>query len=61
MEHPCFVGIDVSTAHLDVYVRPSGESLRVSHDNAGFATLIARVRPFTCASQKPHRPTVEIA
>jgi transposase len=47
MEHPCFVGIDVSKAHLDVYVRPSGESFRVSHDDAGFAALIARVRPFT--------------
>jgi transposase len=47
MEHPCFVGIDVSKAHLDVHVRPSGESSRVSHDDAGFVTLIARVRPFT--------------
>jgi transposase len=47
MEHPCVVGIDVSKAHLDVYVRPSGESFRVSHDDAGFAALIARVRPFT--------------
>jgi transposase len=47
MEHPSFVGIDVSKAHLDVYVRPSGESFRVSHDDAGFDTLIARVRPFT--------------
>jgi transposase len=43
MEHPCFVGIDVSKAYLDVYVRPSGESFRVSHDDAGFAALIARV------------------
>jgi transposase len=47
MEHLCFVGIDVSKAHLDVYVRPSGESFRVSHDDAGFAALIARVRPLT--------------
>ena len=47
MEHSCFVGIDVSKAHLDVYVRPSGESFRVSHDDAGFVTLIARMRPFT--------------
>jgi transposase len=47
MEHLCFVGIDVSKAHLDVYVRPSGESFRVSHDDAGFVTLIARLRPFT--------------
>ena len=47
MEHPCFVGIDVSKAHLDVYVRPSGESFRVSHDDAGFVTLIGRMRPLT--------------
>ena len=47
MEHPCFVGIDVSKAHLDVYVRPSGESFRVGHDDAGFVTLIARMRPLT--------------
>ena len=47
MEHPCFVGIDVSKAHLDVYVHPSGESFRVSHDDAGFVTLIARMRPLT--------------
>jgi len=47
MEHPCFVGIDVSKAHLDVHVLPIGESFRVGHDDAGFVTLIARVRPFT--------------
>jgi transposase len=46
MEHPCFVGIDVSKAHLDVHVLPSGDSFRVGHDDAGFVTLIARVRPF---------------
>ena len=40
------VGIDVSKAHLDVHVLPSGESFRVGHDDAGFVTLIARVRPF---------------
>ena len=55
MEHPCFVGIDVSKAHLDVHVRPTGESFRVGHDDAGFVTLIARVRPFTPPSscQRP--------
>jgi transposase len=47
MEHPCFVGIDVARAHLDVHVLPSGESFRVGHDDAGFVTLIARVRPLT--------------
>jgi transposase len=47
MEHLCFVGIDVSKAHLDVHVRPTGDSFRVSHDDAGFATLLERVRPLT--------------
>jgi len=48
-QHPCFVGIDVSKAHLDVYVRPLGESFRVSHDDAGFVTLLARVVPLAPA------------
>jgi transposase len=47
MEHTCFVGIDVSKAHLDVHVRPTGDSFRVNHDDAGFATLLERVRPLT--------------
>ena len=47
MEHPCVVGIDVSTAHLDVHVLPTGESFRVGHDDTGFVTRIARMRPFT--------------
>ena len=47
MEHAGFVGIDVSKAHLDVHVRPTGDSFRVSHDDAGFATLLERVRPLT--------------
>jgi transposase len=47
MEHTCFVGIDVSKAHLDVHVRPTGDSFRVSHDDTGFATLLERVRPLS--------------
>lgn len=47
MEHTCFVGIDVSKAHLDVHLRPLDDSFRVAHDDAGFVTLIARVRPLT--------------
>ena len=49
MEHPCFVGIDVSKAQLDVYIRPLGESFRVSHNDAGFVTLLARVVPLAPA------------
>jgi transposase len=37
-----FVGIDVSKARLDVFVRPSGEVWSVGNDEAGFAELIAR-------------------
>lgn len=45
MEHACFVGLDVSKAHLDVHVRPTGDAFRVSHDDAGFVTLLERLRP----------------
>ncbi|HET9551457.1 MAG TPA: IS110 family transposase [Anaeromyxobacteraceae bacterium] len=40
-----FVGIDVSKAKLDVAARPSGEVWSVSNDEAGFATLVARLAP----------------
>ena len=45
MEHSHFVGIDVSTAHLDVHVLPTGDRFCVSHDDDGFVTLIERLRP----------------
>jgi transposase len=38
-----FVGIDVSKAHLDVFIRPSGEVLRVTNDTAGIADLVNRL------------------
>jgi transposase len=40
-----FVGIDVSKAHLDVAVRPSGEAFRVPNTPAGLADLAERLRP----------------
>jgi transposase len=43
MEHSTFVGIDVAKAHLDVHIRPTGEAFRVSQDDAGLATLLARL------------------
>lgn len=49
MEHSCFVGLDVSKAHLDVHVRPTGESFRVAYDDAGLATLIQRLAPLVPA------------
>jgi transposase len=39
-----FVGIDVSKARLDVAVRPSGEVFSVGNDEAGFATLVERLK-----------------
>lgn len=40
-----FVGVDVSKSRLDVVVRPSGEIWRFSNDEAGFATLVERLKP----------------
>jgi transposase len=41
----CFIGIDVSKAHLDVAVRPSGAAFRIANDPAGTAELVARLGP----------------
>jgi transposase len=40
-----FVGIDVSKSRLDVAVRPSGEVWQFSNDEAGFATLVTKLKP----------------
>ena len=40
-----FVGIDVSKDRLDVHVRPLGSGFSVSNEAAGYAALIARLRP----------------
>ena len=40
-----FVGIDVSKDRLDVHVRPLGIGFSVSNAAAGYAALIARLRP----------------
>lgn len=37
---PSFVGIDVAKAHLDLAVRPTGETWRVSHDAPGIAQIL---------------------
>ena len=42
-----YVGIDVSKARLDVAVRPSGEIWAFSNDEAGFATLVERLKPLS--------------
>ena len=41
---PCFVGIDVAKAQLDIAVRPSGERWAVPNDASGVATLVDRVQ-----------------
>jgi transposase len=39
-----WVGLDVSKDFLDAHVRPSGLAFRVSNDEAGIASLVARLR-----------------
>jgi transposase len=41
---PCFVGIDVAKAQLDVAVRPAGEQWAVPNDAGGVVTLVARLQ-----------------
>jgi transposase len=38
-----FVGIDVAKDSLQVHIRPTGESFAVAYDDAGLATLLARL------------------
>jgi transposase len=49
-----FVGIDVAKAHLDVAVRPTGETWRAANDPAGIAELVARLQ-----AQRPTLVVVE--
>jgi transposase len=42
---PCFVGIDVAKAQLDIAIRPTGERWTVPNDASGVATLVDRVQP----------------
>jgi transposase len=39
-----FVGIDVAKDHLDVSIRPTGESFRVGNDEAGIGEVVKRLR-----------------
>jgi transposase len=41
---PCFVGIDVAKAQLDIAVRPSGERWAVPNDPNGCMTLVERLQ-----------------
>ena len=42
---PCFVGIDVAKAQLDIAVRPSGERWTIPNDTSGVTTLVERLQP----------------
>jgi transposase len=45
MRHvPCFVGIDVAKAQLDMALRPSGERWAVPNDASGVATLVDQLQ-----------------
>ena len=39
---PCFVGIDVAKAQLDIALRPTGERWAVTNDATGIAALVAQ-------------------
>jgi transposase len=41
---PCFVGIDVAKAQLDIALRPSGERWAVPNDASGVTTLVDRLQ-----------------
>jgi transposase len=41
---PCFVGIDVAKAQLDIALRPSGERWSVPNDTHGVTTLVDRMQ-----------------
>ena len=41
---PCFVGIDVAKAQLDIAVRPAGERWAVPNDAGGVVTLVERLQ-----------------
>ena len=41
---PCFIGIDVAKAQLDIALRPSGERWAVPNDASGVATLGDRLQ-----------------
>ena len=45
-----FCGIDVSKDRLDVVVLPEGWFFSVSNDTAGWAELVARLRPLTVSA-----------
>lgn len=43
-QEPCYVGIDVSKATLDVAVRPQNKTWAITHDEAGISALMADLK-----------------
>ena len=41
---PCFIGIDVANAQLDIAVRPSGERWAVPNDTSGVTMLVDQLQ-----------------
>ena len=44
---PLFVGLDVAKDHLDVHLRPTGETFTVGQDEAGLTALVTRLQSLT--------------
>ena len=44
VDGPCFVGIDVAKAQVDIAVRPSGARWAVPHDPSGVTTLVDQLQ-----------------
>jgi transposase len=42
---PCYVGLDVAKAHLDLATSPATAAGRFAHDEAGLSALVAHLRP----------------
>src|SRR4051794_20878895 len=55
MIEQCFGGIDVSQDRLDVLLLPQGTGFSVANDEAGWSTLIGRLRglPLTAIGLEP--------
>ena len=45
----CIVGVDISKAHLDVYLAPVGKAGRFTNDAAGFDALIVWIDQPVCS------------
>jgi transposase len=45
MSIPCYVGLDIAKAHVDLAVHPSGASPRFAHDETGLMALVTYLQP----------------